>query len=142
MSWIGSRASKTVIASPKLSRVGLLGPSTSLWGGDRVASPAQVEYVGFAAKGAAREYTLRLRRTAADPLDFTLVIPNEAFLSHRVRYQDAPDVCFLKLQRELLACADGLPARRLGVTDAELQEYRENHAPKPPQRRPKAPPRT
>lgn len=100
---------------------------------------AQVEYVGFTAKGAAREYTLRVRLVGGDPQDFTLVIPNEAFLSHRVRYQDAPDVCFLKLQRELAACASGFPAACLRITDAELEEYRAAHAPKPPQRRPKPP---
>lgn len=98
-----------------------------------------VEYVGFLTKGAAREYTLRVRQTAGDSHDFTLAIASEAFLARRVRYQDAPDVCFLKLQRELAACASGLPEPYMSVTDADLEEYRTAHAPKPPQRRPKAP---
>ena len=100
---------------------------------------AHVEYVGFTTKGTAREYTLRVKQAAGDSRDFTLSIPNEAFLAHRVRYQDAPDVCFLKLQRELAACEDGLPKPQMSVTDADLEEYRTAHAPKPPQRRPKAP---
>lgn len=103
---------------------------------------AHVEYVGFIPKGTAREYTLRVREAAGDPHDFTLVIPNEAFLSHRVRYQDAPEVCFLKLQRELAACPGSLPAPHLAVSDADLEEYRVAHAPKPPQRRPKVLPQT
>lgn len=98
---------------------------------------AHVEYVGFRASGAMREYTLRVRQAADDSLQFTLVIPNEAFLSHRVRYQDAPEICFLKLQREILACSEGLPDARLTVTDGELEDYRAAHAPKPPHRRPK-----
>jgi hypothetical protein len=100
---------------------------------------AHVEYVGFTTKGKAREYWLRARQTAGDVAEFTLVIKNEAFVSHRVRYQDAPDICFLKLQRELLACDGALPASRLDVTDADLEEYRAAHAPRVVQRRPKPP---
>jgi hypothetical protein len=97
---------------------------------------AQVEYLGFTTQGAGREYTLRVRQAAgAAPLLFTLVIPMAAFIAHRVRYQDAPEICFLKLHRELLACADGVPEARLTVTDAELEDYRVAHA--PPQRGPK-----
>jgi hypothetical protein len=103
---------------------------------------AHVEYVGFTTRGAAREYTLRVRPAAGEPHNFTLAIQNEAFLARRVRYQDGPDVCFLKLQRELAACADGFPASRLSVSDAELEEYRSAHTPKPPQRRPKPAPVT
>jgi len=91
---------------------------------------AHVEYVGFSTRGAAREYTLRVRQEAADePLQFTLIIPYEAFTSRRVRYQDGPEICFLKLQRALVACVEGLPAARLIVTDAELEDYRTAHAP-------------
>jgi len=104
-----------------------------------MASGAQVEYVGFTTRGAEREYQLRVRQGAGEFRDFTLAIPNEAFLSHRVRYQDAPEICFLKLQRELIVAAGGLPATHLDVTDADLEEYRAAHTPKPPQRRPKAP---
>lgn len=100
---------------------------------------AQVEYVGFKTDGTVREYTLRLRRTGDDSLGFIIVIPNEAFLAHRVRYQDAPEICFLKLQRELLACTEGLPQARLTVTDADLLDYRTAHTPKAPRRRPRPP---
>lgn len=100
---------------------------------------AQVEYVGFTTNGTAREYVLRVKQAEGEFHSFTLAIPHEAFLSHRVRYQDAPDVCFIKLQRELAASAGSLPATYLSVTDAELEEYRVAHAPKAPQRRPKVP---
>ena len=102
------------------------------------SSSAHVEYLGFSVKGATREYTLRVRDAAGDR-DFTMTITNDAFLAHRVRYQDAPDVCFRMLQRELLACVDGQVAARLSVTEADLEEYRVAQAPKPPQRRPKPP---
>ena len=70
---------------------------------------------------------------------FTLAISNEAFLTHLVRYQDAPEICFLKLQREMAACGDGLPALQLRLTDAELEEYKKAHTPKAKKKRPKEP---
>ena len=96
----------------------------------------QVEYVSFKASEATREYHLRVRR-GTDIHDFTVAIPNEAFLSGRVRYQDAPDVCFLKVQRELAAGGeDGtFPSPALRMTDQELEEYRVSHTPKTPRRR-------
>lgn len=100
---------------------------------------AHVEYVGFTSRESAREYTLRVKQAAGDSQDFKLLIPNEAFLSHRVRYQDGPEICFLKLQRELIACPGGLPQAKLSVTDADLEEYRAAHTAKPQSRRPKAP---
>jgi hypothetical protein len=98
---------------------------------------AQVEYVGFRTEGKAREYTLLVKRVGDDPRSFTLAIPTEAFIAHRLRYQDAPEICFIKLQRELAGCPDGLPEAYLSVTDSDLLEYRQSHTPKGPQRRPR-----
>jgi hypothetical protein len=90
----------------------------------------QVEYVSFKATEAVREYRLRVRQ-GADVQDITVAIPNEAFLSGRVRYQDAPDICFLKIQRELASGEEGaLPGQALEMTDQELEEYRVAHTPK------------
>jgi hypothetical protein len=100
---------------------------------------AHVEYVGFKTRETMREYTLRVKQPAGTSDDFTLAIANEAFVAHRVRYQDGPDICFLKLQRELAALDGALPASYLSITDAELEEYKAAHAPKPPQRRPRPP---
>lgn len=103
----------------------------------------QVEYVGFKTEGTAREYALRVREVGGEPHEVTVAIPNEAFLSRRVRYQDAPEICFLKLQRELVTCGAGVrPASYLNVTDSDLEDYRVARIPKPPQRRPKVPPVT
>jgi hypothetical protein len=98
---------------------------------------AHLEYVGFSTKGTFREYIVRMKQNAGAIYDFTIAIPNEAFLAKRVRYQDAPDICFHKLERELAALEGALPAVYLSITDAELEEYRVAHAPRPPQRRPK-----
>ena len=65
-----------------------------------------VQYVGFEAKPSVREYTFSVRETSNEPRDFTLTITNEAFDSHRARYQDAPDICSLRLHRELATYAN------------------------------------
>ncbi len=91
--------------------------------------PAHLEYMGFKAQKSTREYALRVREVGEEVRDFTIVIDNAAFLTNRVRYQDAPEICFLRLQRELNAGKE--PSRTLKITDAELEEYRVAHSPKP-----------
>jgi hypothetical protein len=100
-----------------------------------MTAPTQVAYVDFTAAEGVRQYRLRVRQ-GADSHDFTVAIPNEAFLSGRIRYQDAPDICFLKIQREIAAGEEGtLPDRALKLTDEELQEYKTSHASKSSRRR-------
>jgi hypothetical protein len=87
-----------------------------------------MQYLGFESKGQGREYSFQVRYTTEDVRDFTLTILNEAFTSHRVRYQDAPDVCSLKLRRELSANA-GLPSNtNFPITDIDLDDYKVSHA--------------
>lgn len=86
------------------------------------------EYVGFKVNAATRDYQLRVTTPGTEARDFIVAIPNKAFLAHRLSYQDAPDLCFLKLRSALDGCAE-LAATRMLVTDAELEEYREAHAP-------------
>jgi hypothetical protein len=97
---------------------------------------AQVEYVGFTTIDTSRVYTLSVR-TGGDCRSFTLAIPSAAFIAGRVRYQDAPEICFLKLRRELDAGAQQGAASHFDVSDAELEEYRLAHAAKAPVRRAK-----
>jgi hypothetical protein len=89
-----------------------------------------MQFVGFEVKPLVREYTFTVREPSSDPREFTLTIPNEAFNEHRVRYQDAPDVCSLKLRRELVAYANNPPGTHYGITNAELEDYRNSHAPR------------
>ncbi len=99
-----------------------------------------VEYVGFTTVRDTREYRLRIQDSVGFH-DFVLTIALDAFLTRRARYQDAPEICFLKLQRALAECVVGnLPDERLNISDLELEEYRTAHAPKLPKRRPKPPP--
>ena len=90
-----------------------------------------MQYVGFESKDQGREYSFQVRYAVEGIRDFTLTIPNEAFDSHRVRYQDAPDVCALKLRRELAANANHPSKTNFPITDTELEDYRLAHASKP-----------
>jgi hypothetical protein len=89
-----------------------------------------VEYVGFSTDGVARSYQLRATLVTGEMHDFVLVIRNEAFLGQRVRYQDGPEICYLRLQRELTTCGEGLPPLLQSVSDEDLAQYRQAHATK------------
>jgi|HubBroStandDraft_4_1064222.scaffolds.fasta_scaffold926735_1 hypothetical protein len=91
-----------------------------------------VQFVGFQSKNSAREYTFTVREPATEPREYTISIPNEAFDSHRARYQDAPDICSHKLHRELAASENHPADSYFRLTNAELEDYRSTHAQKPP----------
>jgi hypothetical protein len=91
-----------------------------------------VQFVGFEAKDRGREYTFTVRETATEPREFTLSIPNEAFNSKRVRFQDAPDICSHRLHVELAATENHPAITHFDLTDAELETYRTSHMQKPP----------
>ncbi len=87
-----------------------------------------MQYLGFESRGQGREYAFQVRYNAGDVRDFTLTILNEAFTSHRVRYQDAPDVCSSKLRRELIANANHPTNTHFAISNSELDDYRVGHA--------------
>ncbi len=89
-----------------------------------------VQYLGFQAKLLVREYAFQVREAGAER-EFTLNIANDAFLSHRVRYQDAPDICAQRLQAELAAHANHPPQTEYVITTDELDAYRTARAVKP-----------
>jgi hypothetical protein len=92
-----------------------------------VSSALLVQYVGFTPKLSFREYKFQVREAQDAPRDFILSISNAAFVAHQVSYQDAPDVCSLKLQRELAANANHPAETRYEISDADLEIYRQAH---------------
>jgi hypothetical protein len=89
-----------------------------------------VQYVGFEAKAIVREYSFLVRLAETEPREFKLTIVNEAFNSHRIRYQDAPDICSIKLRHELAANANRPLATTFRISETDLDEYRSAHATK------------
>lgn len=89
-----------------------------------------VQYLGFQAKLLAREYTFKVRG-AGEEREYTLNISNDAFLSHRVKYQDAPAICSQRLQAELAAHENHPLETQYVITSAELEAFRSSRAEKP-----------
>ena len=96
-----------------------------------VSDAVVLQYVGFENRGEMREYAFTVRGSGGTSTEYFVTIANEAFVARRVRYQDGPEICSLRLHREFAARADHPPSTRLSVTDAELAEYTKAHAPKP-----------
>lgn len=101
-------------------------------------SSPKAEYVGFTVNETARIYRLRVSDVDGSFREFKLSIANRAFLSNRVRYQDAPEICFLKLERELLAHGDKKVPTTMRVTNDELDQYRVARRQKSLGRRPRS----
>jgi hypothetical protein len=95
-----------------------------------VSRETLVQFVRFEAKASAREYTFTVREPSTDPREFTLSISNDAFNERRVRFQDAPDVCSLKLRQELAAHGNHPPNTHYLITNGDLEDYRSTHAPR------------
>lgn len=88
-----------------------------------------IKYMGFKPMAMAREYTFHVNEDGADR-EFRLNIANDAFVSHRARYQDAPAICSERLQAELDAHANHPPTTEYEITSAELASYMERRNPK------------
>ena len=98
-----------------------------------------ISYLGFRATADGREYALRVT-DGVTPRFFVLLITHEAFATREARYQDAPDLCFSKLSRDLEADPNLVPTPRLELTVRELREYgaaRERPSPGPKRREPR-----
>jgi hypothetical protein len=91
-----------------------------------------VQYVGFTAREIAREYSFVVREIPGESREFTFSISNEAFNAHRARYQDGPNICSLKLYRELATSLNHPLETHYAITETELDTYRDSHAVKAP----------
>jgi hypothetical protein len=81
-----------------------------------------VEYVSFRSGAERREYLLR-SHVGPEIHEHTIGIAHAAFVAGRIRFQDGPEICYLKLMRELEAAENIPPADSFVITDAELVDY-------------------
>jgi hypothetical protein len=88
-----------------------------------------MQYVGFQSKLLVREYTFNVRE-GSEERPFTLSIENEAFNSRRVRFQDGPGICSIRLRTELAGEPAPVSPMHFAITGAELDDFRETHTPK------------
>lgn len=90
---------------------------------------AVIQYLGHRVTGEARDYSFAVHQAECDPRQFSISVGNEAFATHRVRFQDAAEICMIRLRQELLA-APHMAGCALRITDGDLEAYRTAHAPK------------
>ena len=112
--------------APKLTHATISGSGMV----DLVSDTVVLQYVGFENRGAVREYAFTLRGAGGTSTEYFVTNANAAIVAHRVRYQDAPDICSLRLHREFATRSDHLPSARFSITDAELADYMDAHTPK------------
>ncbi len=90
----------------------------------------KIQYVDLKSKAIVQEYSFLWRESSVEPREITFTILNEAFRSHGLRYQDAPDLCSLKLHREIANSVDDPLRTHYRISGTELDNYRESHSPK------------
>lgn len=86
--------------------------------------PPELRYIGFSSTADGREYAFRVT-DGIEARHFVLLIGHEVFAAGEARFQDGPDLCFSRLQRDLVADPDLRPGPRLVLTARELFEYRD-----------------
>ncbi len=97
--------------------------------------PLTIRYLGFECTSEGRSYRLSVDAGSQDRRVYSVSIPNEAFETRRARFQDAPELCLQRLQRELDANADLPGGAALLVTTADLDLYRDAQQRRSPDRK-------
>jgi len=89
-----------------------------------------VRYIGFKLQPRGRDYSYHVVGPKDETREFVLTISNRAFLARQVPYQDGADICYQKLQKELVAETPQEPLKRhLTISDQELDAYRLKYRP-------------
>jgi hypothetical protein len=96
--------------------------------------PPSIRYLGFECTSEGRRYRLSVEG-AGESRVFTMTILNAAFAARQARFQDAPELCFARLQRELVSNADLPGGVTFVITPAELDEYRDAQLKRSPDRK-------
>lgn len=92
--------------------------------------PMKIQYAGFQVQRHGRDYSYDVLAPPSASRHFTFTISHQAFAEKQILYQDAADLCYQKLQRELLREAEEpLPPSPCLVSEQELDLYRETHRP-------------
>jgi hypothetical protein len=88
------------------------------------------QYVGFMSKLLTREYSFVVREELDETIEITFAIPNRVFTSRRLSFQNAPDLCSLKLHREMASSVDNVLKAHYRISEIELDDYNNSHLPK------------
>ena len=92
--------------------------------------PISIQYICFQVKPHGRDYSYYVLDPPSASRHFTFTISHQAFAERHILYQDAADICYQKLQREILAETGERPLQpHCTVSDQELDAYRATHRP-------------
>ena len=92
--------------------------------------PVSIQYAGFQVQPDGREYSYYVLNPPAASRHFLLTISHQAFAERQIPYQDAADLCYQKLQRDLVTETGEQPLPpHCVVSDQELDAYRDTHRP-------------
>jgi len=121
-------------AGDRTARLGARGPRSL-----PVNRPESVRYLGFESATDGRRYKLQVGAGDGARV-FVFVIPHAAFAAREARFQDAPDLCFARLQRELESDAALVPGPPLVLTSVDFADYRDRQAKGSGERKRRRPP--
>lgn len=88
----------------------------------RPPRPPAIRYLGFRATTEGREYSLQVSGEG-EPRLFLFFIGHQAFASRQLSFQDAPDLCYARMQGDLSANPELLPGPCRELTPDELLAY-------------------
>jgi len=92
--------------------------------------PISIQYIGFQVQPHGRDYSYYVLDPPSASRHFTFTISHEAFAERHILYQDAADICYQKLHKEILAETGERPLQpHCTVSDQELDAYRATHRP-------------
>ena len=90
-----------------------------------------IQYVGFRVTATARVYDFHVIDSLEEHRAFAVQVKTEAFRSTTLKYQQGPEICFLRLKRALAAETTGTPAlRQLKIEATDIQDYLERRTPR------------
>lgn len=90
-----------------------------------------IQYAGFVVGGGSRFYNFDVVATAEQPREFTVELQSDAFRSSSLKFQDGPDICFKRVERELAKETHESRAQsHLEVGQQEIQDYVDRNYPR------------
>ena len=88
----------------------------------RPPRPPSIRYLGFRATAEGREYSLQVNGEG-EPRLFLFFIGHPVFASRQLSFQDAPDLCYARMQGDLIADPELLPGPCRELTAGDLIDY-------------------
>ena len=88
----------------------------------------QLKYLGVLPQDGHREYGFHIADKEKHVRQVILTIDNVFFLKNQLKFQEAPDLCYQKLLRDLSNETSDKPIRsRMAITPSDIESYRDSH---------------